>query len=758
MKLLYRIIFLGLALAGLGLPAFGQLYQENYRPQYHFSPEKNWINDPCGMVYLDGEYHLMYQYNPYGNQWGNMSWGHAVSKDMVHWEELPVALLPDQLGAIFSGGAVIDHHNTAGFGDSAMVAIYTSAGAQQTQSIAYSLNKGRSWQKYEGNPVLPNQGTPDFRDPMVFWHAETQKWIQVLAVLDRIEFYSSPNLKEWTFESEFGRETGAHGGVWECPDLFPLKVEGSEEYQWVLMVSINPGSPSGGSGTQYFLGHFDGSAFTLTEEFDALINSDKILPDGVLFEDFEGEDYGSWEVIGNAFGSRPAQGTLPDQQRVLGYLGEQLVNSYLNGDASQGKLTSPHFTIEHDYINFLIGGGHHPGRAEIRLLIDGEQVAAATGSNEERLLWNAWNVQQYLGAEARIEIVDSVTGGWGHINIDHVYFSNDSIENDQLEALWTDYGPDFYAGRSWENQPTEDYQRVWLAWMSNWSYAGDIPTSPWRGSMSLPRYMELRTLEDGQVRLFQNPIRELEALRTDAVSYESLDIEPLNERLGMDEVKGTRYEMRFTIRPGASDKSGVEVRRSSSARTIIGYDKSLHAVYVDRRLSGRNFSGAYDKVFYAPLEREYDELQFRVFVDESSVEVFVNEGEAVLTARIFPLATADGIAFFGLDEVVVESFDFWTMDSIWPQEEPVLSVKEERVKEPIELYPNPSRGVFRIDSRDDIATIAVFDLNGRQLPARLKQDADHANISMEGQYRAGLYFLKIYFNNGQVTEKKLLLN
>lgn len=292
------------------------------------------------MVFLDGEYHLMYQYNPQGTQWGNMSWGHAVSKDLVHWDELSVALFPDALGQIFSGGAVIDFHNTAGFGDSAMVAIYTSAGAEQTQSIAYSQDKGRSWVKYEGNPVLPNQGIVDFRDPMVFWHAETSKWIMALAVKDRIEFYSSPNLLDWSFESDFGIRTGAHGGVWECPDLFRLPVGGTQESQWVLMVSLNPGSPSGGSGTQYFLGDFDGSTFTLSAEFDALLNPVVVLPEGVLFEGFEGTSYEGWDVSGSAFGSGSVAGELPDQQVVTGYQGDRLVNSYLNGDASTGRLSA----------------------------------------------------------------------------------------------------------------------------------------------------------------------------------------------------------------------------------------------------------------------------------------------------------------------------------------------------------------------------------------------------------------------------------
>jgi fructan beta-fructosidase len=234
-------------------------YNETYRPQFHFSPEYGWMNDPNGMVYLDGEYHLFYQYNPYGTKWQNMHWGHAVSTDLNSWTYLPTAIAPDSLGAIFSGSAVIDVNNTAGFGKNAMVAIYTSAGRVQSQSIAYSTDKGRTFTKYEGNPVIPNPGIPDFRDPKVFWHNESNQWIMSLATKQTITFYGSANLKSWTRLSEFGDGIGSHGGVWECPDLVSLDYNGKTK--WVLIVSINPGGPNGGSATQYFIGDFDGKTF-----------------------------------------------------------------------------------------------------------------------------------------------------------------------------------------------------------------------------------------------------------------------------------------------------------------------------------------------------------------------------------------------------------------------------------------------------------------------------------------------------------------
>lgn len=239
---------------------FDMSNREKFRPTYHFTPAYGWMNDPNGMVYKDGEYHLFYQYNPYGSMWGNMHWGHAVSKDLLRWEHQPVAIAPDALGTIFSGSCVVDADNTAGFGPGAIVAFYTSASDRQTQSLAYSLDNGRTFKKYDRNPILTSTQR-DFRDPKVFWHADTKKWIMILAVGQEMQLYSSANLKDWTFESRFGEGQGAHGGVWECPDLIELPVKGADLKKWVLICNINPGGPFGGSATQYFVGTFDGRQF-----------------------------------------------------------------------------------------------------------------------------------------------------------------------------------------------------------------------------------------------------------------------------------------------------------------------------------------------------------------------------------------------------------------------------------------------------------------------------------------------------------------
>ncbi len=249
-----------------------QAYHEMYRPQIHFSPKAHWMNDPNGMVYYNGVYHLFFQHYPGASVWGPMHWGHATSTDLVHWKQQPIALYPDSLGYIFSGSVVVDKNNVSGLGMNGkppLVAIYTqhdTAGANahtttyQNQSLAYSNDNGKTWIKYKSNPVLKNPGSTDFRDPKVMWYDAGNKWIMALAVKDHITFYSSPDLKNWTEESEFGKDIGAHGGVWECPDLISFDDDGKQV--WGLIVNINPGGPNGGSATQYFLGDFDGKTFT----------------------------------------------------------------------------------------------------------------------------------------------------------------------------------------------------------------------------------------------------------------------------------------------------------------------------------------------------------------------------------------------------------------------------------------------------------------------------------------------------------------
>lgn len=267
-------LFLALSLAS---SAQQGIYQESYRPQIHYSPRVNWTNDPNGLVYFEGEYHLFYQYNPLGNTWGHMSWGHAVSKDLLHWEELPVALPEENGEMIYTGSVVVDRKNTSRLclqGKPCLVAVYTGSRAGdkeikqrrlQVQDIAVSNDRGRTWQKYEGNPVLDLHMT-DFRDPSVFWNEARQKWIMTVALSreHKVVFYSSSNLKHWEQESAFGPE-GSTGGVWECPNLLSVPSASGKDAIWLLNIGLNRGAPAGGSGTQYFFGNFDGKEFKTVE-------------------------------------------------------------------------------------------------------------------------------------------------------------------------------------------------------------------------------------------------------------------------------------------------------------------------------------------------------------------------------------------------------------------------------------------------------------------------------------------------------------
>lgn len=240
---------------------FDTANREKYRPAFHHTPRYGWMNDPNGMFYKDGRWHLYYQYNPYGSKWQNMTWGHSVSDDLVNWEHLPEAIRPNGLGSVFSGSCAVDHDNTAGFGSDAVIALYTSAGTSQMQSLASSTDDGLTFNIYPYNPVLTLES--EARDPKVFWNDSTKEWNMILAhALDHeMLIFTSPDMKSWTLQSSFGKGLGAQGGVWECPDLFELPVAGTDEKKWVLLCNINPDGPFGGSGTQYFVGDFDGKTF-----------------------------------------------------------------------------------------------------------------------------------------------------------------------------------------------------------------------------------------------------------------------------------------------------------------------------------------------------------------------------------------------------------------------------------------------------------------------------------------------------------------
>ncbi|MEW2050447.1 GH32 C-terminal domain-containing protein [Streptomyces sp. NPDC005476] len=799
-------------------------HSETYRPQFHFTPEKNWMNDPNGLVYYKGEYHLFYQYNPSGNSWGDMSWGHAVSTDLVHWQELPLALSHDDEEMVFSGSAVVDENNTTGFGtkkNPPMVAIYTSynkSTGMQSQALAYSTDHGRTWTKYQGNPVI-DIGSRDFRDPKVQWYAPTKSWLMTvsLSAEHKVRFYSSKNLKDWTQLSEFG-PAGATGGVWECPDLFPLAVDGDKNnIKWVLVVNINPGGIAGGSAAQYFVGAFDGTKFTAEDNGTYTPPAGAVMQDfegigfgswtatgtafgpgpaagtldgqqtvagfdgkglansfhsgdatggtltspsftvsspylnfkigggrhphqpGKVLADFDGGTYGDWTTTGDAFGPAPATGTLPGQQQVSGFQGGGLVNTFLNGDAGTGTLTSPEFTIDKRYVNFLIGGGNHPADSAnptaLELLVDGQVVRSATGTDTEALETASWDVRDLAGKKAWIRVVDDNTGGWGHLNADQIVLSDaqaqpgaqetavnlivegqvvrsatgsDSemldwasfnmrpylgkraqiqlvdmnaggwghILADQFTAAdspalsvlqragWADYGKDYYAAVSWENTPGS--KRYMIGWMNNWDYAGATPTSPWRGAQSIPRQTALRTV-DGRVRLTSEPVNAVKSLRQDPPATATAAIVTnTSKALIGPAADGKALDIEATFSLKDAERFGLKVRTGTAGEeTVIGYDTTTQELYVDRTHSGTvDFNSTFPGIQSAPLKAANGKIKLRILVDWSSVEVFGGSGEAVITDQIFPDPAGQGVQVFAENgSVKLDSATVWHLDS-----------------------------------------------------------------------------------------------
>lgn len=657
------LVVLASAIAFAAGDVLGQeRYQEPYRPQFHFTPERNWMNDPNGMVFYDGEWHLFYQYNPQGDRWGHMSWGHAVTRDLVHWEHLPLALAEEDGVMIFSGSAVVDWKNTSGFGKGnkpPLVAIYTGhREGRQDQRLAYSHDRGRTWTKFAGNPVLDLK-MADFRDPKVFWHETQSRWVMTVALATekKVHFYTSPNLKEWKYVGEFG-PAGATGGLWECPDLFPLPVEGGGT-KWVLIVNINPGGPAGGSGCQYFVGEFDGAKFTPEPLADTLA---EFVPKGEVLADFE-QGYGNWKVEGEAFGKEPALGTLPNQQPVSGFKGERLASSFRGGDASHGTLTSPPFQVARKHISFLIGGGAHP-ETRVDLRVDGKVVRSARGHERERLTWQSLDVSEFRGRKAELQVIDHHSGGWGHISLDQVIMADEPARPASEDPLWADFGADFYAAVSWSDVPGEDGRRIWLGWMSNWDYANDVPTSPWRSAMSLPRSLHLMKTSDG-LRLRQKPLKEFTALRENGLSLGQASLAEANDWIGRHHLRSRPMELEVTLED-TEGSAGIKLYVGQGQATTVAVDRERGVVIVDRTNAGKAaFHPKFASVQTAPLLRKDGPISLRLFVDTSSVEVFVNEGEQVLTALIFPTKDQQGLEFFGSQRTRLSNLKVWPLKGAW---------------------------------------------------------------------------------------------
>jgi len=473
-------------------------YKEPYRPQFHFTPAINWMNDPNGLVYYKGEYHLFYQYNPMGIRWGHMSWGHAVSKDLLHWEHFPVAIPEVKDTMIFSGSCVVDYTNTSGFarekGQVPLVAVYTGhiEGKSQSQHIAYSLDEGRTWSFYDHNPVLDLQ-KKDFRDPKVFWYAPGQKW--VMAVMwpfeHQVQFYQSPDLKQWELMSVFG-PAGDTSGIWECPDLFQVPVKDEPgKTKWVFMHSPAPYM-------QYFVGEFDGTKF---------IN-----------------------------------------------------------ESTPGKIYRP------------------------------------------------------------------------------------------------DYGPDYYAAIVYNNLPA-GHPPVSIGWANNWNYAQDIPTWPWRSTMSLPRTLAVKKI-NGEWILLQEPVAAVTSLREDHRHWENIKAGPAYTL----PVQSQQCELSVRFTPGAQTRSGIRLASGEDHYFEIGYDDVKKEVYIDRAKSGdTSFHPAFPRQHYYHISPSHTKkIDLRIFFDKSIVEIFVNGGEAVLTAQLFPKEKNKGIVLFSENgKTVFDTIDWWKIKAVW---------------------------------------------------------------------------------------------
>ena len=628
---------------------------EIHRPQVHFSPSQKWMNDPNGMFYLNGEYHLFFQHNPDDSIWGPMHWGHAVSKDLMHWEELPIALYPDEQGTIFSGSAVVDWNNSSGLGSKEnppIVALYTYHNAAmekqgridyQTQALAYSLDNGRTWKKYAGNPVIENPGIKDFRDPKVMWHETTQEWVMVLAQKDHIGFYSSSNLKDWSLQSTFGEEIGSHGGVWECPELLRMPVEGSDEYRYVLLVSISPGGPNGGSATQYFVGDFDGKHFVLDPDWQReLTPTAAMFPAGTVFENFE-NGAGKWQARGNAFRAAPTAGGHSNQPPPSGYTGEYLANSFADEDRATGSLTSEVFTITEPFINFRVGGGHHPDRVGLQLIIDGKVVKSATGLNRETLHHASWDVSNWLGSSAYLRIIDKESASWGHTYIDDIVFAGQPATNRVEPAVWLDHGTDNYAGVTFFNQPgSKEKRHVFMGWMSNWLYANEVPTEKWRSAMTLPRSLHLVRTTNG-LRVQSQLVSEVDSLvevtkASDRLSPgETISLSSIDNSGRMSAL---RYS--FAVRGESTSPVSVRLENSQNEYVEINIDPKQAIVSLDRSDSGQT---AFDKQFgdiqQGELTTVNDVFNVTVVVDRSSLELFIDDGTTVMTSLVFPESVYD---------------------------------------------------------------------------------------------------------------------
>ena len=643
------VIFSGFASRTPGQP----VDPEEYRPRYHLDMP----GDPSGCIRFNNEYHLF-------------TWDHVVSSDLVHWTPRgwPMQNGPANIG-YWTGSVVVDKLTTSGWGTTsspAMVAVYAAHDNNDPkEDIRISVSTDyQNFLYYGGNPVV---NTPDilFRDPHVFWDEQTDRWIMVVArsIEKTLRFYASTDLKNWTQLSEFGPR-GGRSQIWEVPGLHKVPVEGTDTSRWVLFCGMGPNRE------QYFVGDFDGTTFTPDASMEGFLGAGVGL-EGDLIEDFEEATYAEagWSVVGNAFGTGPAGGG--GGQPVSGYIGARAANSYVDGDWRVGSnLTSPPFTITRKFINFLVGGGDHPGQTCVNLLINGLVVRTATGEDSNIMKGNSWDVAQFIGQTnaAQIQIVDTYGGFWGRIYVDHLMQSDVSLDQNQEFSRWVDWGSDFYGARIFQDYDGVGGKPVWMGWFGNWDYATNVPT-PWHGGggQTVPRSLHLAPAPGGY-ELIQQPIEALKSLRGMPVHVSPRKVENATY-LGEFHPTVNSYELEATFNlHSANQHFGLNLCAGSAStngfqKVIVGYDAFTGNIYLDRRFSGDvSFHPNFANIVTAPFRPSEGYVKFQIFVDKSTIEVFVNDGKRVFTSLIFPHPENRAIELFSTGgPTTLRSMTAWPM-------------------------------------------------------------------------------------------------
>lgn len=733
------------------ISTLAQVYTEEYRPQFHFSPRSGWIGDPSGLMKYKDIYHVFW-------------WGHATSSDLVFWNEQTWPMKGDD-GTFdyYTGSVVVDEQNSSGFGSVAvppMVAVYTAnnkSTGKQDQRLSWSTDYMNFQYYTAGNPVLTS-AAKEFRDPDIFWDDQTSRWIMSITYpLERqIAFYASGDLKSWQYLSTFG-PMGAREQVWEVPSLARLPVDGDlDNRRWVMLCSMGPNR------MQYFNGEFDGTNFTLDPKDEAYLKNGVGLP-GDIFENFE-SSYGEWIVEGNAFGPAPSSGTLPNQGSVSGYFGGKLVNSYLDGDANTGKLTSPSFTITKNNINFLIGGGNKPNQACINLVINGVVARTSTGSDSEQLKWKGWDVSQYVGRTAKIEIVDNATGSWGHINVDHIMFSDVLMNTESEHANWVDWGADFYAARMGHNYDDPTSPVFFLGWMGNWEYANSVPTFWGRGAESIPREISLVTSDDGKLNLVQKPLPAFENLRGDIKELPTREITGTATLTEYLPPRNT-YELEAVFELTDSNQDfGLNFFVGGFNKVKLGYNAAQSNIYLDRINSGNiSFHSKFPKRSVAPFTPKDGKIKFHVFVDQSSIEVFVNDGALVMTSLVFPYSNGLGIETFSLNgqTTTMTSLKIWELASIWGIDPPgTVTGIEKKDEIALHVYPNPAsvnaEVRIQLPATSSVVDVALLDVHGKKTHRGVDWIVEERMIAIRGISQPGLYVIRVQQRDRTIYQKLIV--